>query len=700
MAIGARITSENLSGKTATVTFIPYTGSTSGTTQNLGTKVIPFNNITSHPYGVYNIYLAEYDYTYTLTVEQPVTESQLFVHSDRMTTSNNYGVATLNFTDFTAEVIDLGIDSSYWNNRDVYPLTESGFGYYFRGNDNSDERLVIFTDASNNIVGQYSGTTEDYNMDTLNGKWITFEDEDNGVLKYFNGTEMFTYTWDPVNYYIDIESDYEAVMGDGSFILKKYTRGQWTYNGDGSSYIMKPDGTVIPFKTFTDVEYLDHMIVPTIDFIVVENRTQGQSNVYTSLEIYNTDGEILETVSLTGATYTSVNFTFLGTDKMCAVYYNWDDDSVDYKIIHYNGTTQTLIETSHVRGTDYPSTEIMGSYGFNDSDRVDGSVVISFYKPLEYNNSVGIVCDYFDFVYMLNNQTEFTTYVVTDNENRVMSPWGTLGNTFKVWGGTTGNTIGLLTITTNGVSITDLNEPISGITNNDYYSIGDRVVAFYSTNNGIDMFFYLIGADGSVLDSLSPVLTSNYNYNINTRGDVAYLSYTRVGDGEVQDGYYVYSGSTGFTATDYYNNSNSPRDFIQPTFIEPSTMLLQNSDQLGYRILTNNGITEELSFPEYNDISVRVGKDKYMVVYEDSETGVIKINLYNFTGELLNSHTTNYTTWDDVYSAKDRFVVIFQGEGTKEFFLVSEETITSVVMVDFDGETTINDIFWWYEYND
>jgi hypothetical protein len=45
-------------------------------------------------------------------------------------------------------------------------------------------------------------------------------------------------------------------------------------------------------------------------------------------------------------------------------------------------------------------------------------------------------------------------------------------------------------------------------------------------------------------------------------------------------------------------------------------------------------------------------------------------------------------------------VVIFQGEGTKEFFLVSEETITSVVMVDFDGQTMINDIFWWNQYND
>lgn len=58
MAVGARITSENLSGKTATVTFVPYTGIISGTTVNLGTKTIPFNNISTHPYGIYSLYYA------------------------------------------------------------------------------------------------------------------------------------------------------------------------------------------------------------------------------------------------------------------------------------------------------------------------------------------------------------------------------------------------------------------------------------------------------------------------------------------------------------------------------------------------------------------------------------------------------------------------------------------------------------------
>ena len=111
MAVGARITSENLSGKTATVTFTPYTGQTSGTTVNLGSKTIPFNNINTHPYGDYNLYFAEYDYTYTLNIPEPVTDSQLYVYVSKMVNDNNYGAATLNFNDFTATLIDLNVDN-------------------------------------------------------------------------------------------------------------------------------------------------------------------------------------------------------------------------------------------------------------------------------------------------------------------------------------------------------------------------------------------------------------------------------------------------------------------------------------------------------------------------------------------------------------------------------------------------------------
>jgi hypothetical protein len=67
MIQGIRITSQNLSGDTANVTFNPQTGGTI----NLGTQTIPFNNITNYPYGSYELFVPEFNYTYDVIVPAP-----------------------------------------------------------------------------------------------------------------------------------------------------------------------------------------------------------------------------------------------------------------------------------------------------------------------------------------------------------------------------------------------------------------------------------------------------------------------------------------------------------------------------------------------------------------------------------------------------------------------------------------------------
>jgi hypothetical protein len=68
MAIGIRILSNNLSGQTTDVTFLPL----SGGTVNLGTQVFPFNYISQYIYGTYNCYVPTYGYTYSLEVLVPI----------------------------------------------------------------------------------------------------------------------------------------------------------------------------------------------------------------------------------------------------------------------------------------------------------------------------------------------------------------------------------------------------------------------------------------------------------------------------------------------------------------------------------------------------------------------------------------------------------------------------------------------------
>ena len=82
MIQGIRITSTNLSGLTANVTFYPTTGGS----ENLGSEVIPFNNISVYPYGTYELDVPLYDRTYEIVVPAPLTGQSAYTETVRTVT--------------------------------------------------------------------------------------------------------------------------------------------------------------------------------------------------------------------------------------------------------------------------------------------------------------------------------------------------------------------------------------------------------------------------------------------------------------------------------------------------------------------------------------------------------------------------------------------------------------------------------------
>jgi len=82
MIQGIRITSTNLSGLTANVTFFPTTGGTI----NLGSEVIPFNNISVYPYGTYELDVQLYDRIYEIVVPAPLTGQSAYTQTVRAVT--------------------------------------------------------------------------------------------------------------------------------------------------------------------------------------------------------------------------------------------------------------------------------------------------------------------------------------------------------------------------------------------------------------------------------------------------------------------------------------------------------------------------------------------------------------------------------------------------------------------------------------
>jgi hypothetical protein len=511
---------------------------------------------------------------------------------------------------------------------------------------------------------------------------------------------VYTYTWDPSLYNIDIEWNYDATTSDGTMIIEKWEVppiSGWTYNGPGTSHIVNPtDGTTTLFKTWTDGTYIRHKMTPSSDFIVVLTETQGSSNVYTNFEIYDTSGTILETVSLTGTTYSDYNDQFHGTNKYTILL--WDDDNVEtpYKIISYNGNTSNLIETSHARGTGYTQNNINGDNSFwPDSEGNDGGVVITLYDSSNWNN-FGTDVTYCDIMYMFNNQTSFSTYTFANNEPKTINTWGQLSDIYRVPCVNGDGIASMLTIMSGSTRIESMNVSVSGVTNLNWNSLGNRTAVQIFTNSNNNVTYKLINELGVVIDEINDYgLISAYASSMYSFGETAYLAIRTEGD----LGFYVYSGSTGFTSTDYYNNLNSTNQYSSGTGRYNGAMVLYNTDQLDFRVLSSTGITNEFSFPEYNSFEISIGESKFMFVYNETNGGLTKINLYNFSGTLLNSETTTWTNgWDDTYGVKDRFVVMnYNGDDTVEVYLVSENTITSVTTQDYSSEQSTND---WVYQND
>lgn len=696
MAIGSRISSTNLSGKTATVTFTPYTGSTSGSTVNLGTQTIPFNNITSHPYGDYAIYLAEYDYTYTLNIPEPVVDTQLYVVVDRNVNDNNYGIATFNFTDFTATILDFGVDTNLWNMNNLYPLQNSGYMYQFNGQNDYQDKLVIFTDATNAEIGRYTGNTNCDNLDSLNGNWVTYDDCNNGVFTYSDGLNVYTYTYDSSRYSFDIQWDYDATVSNKSFIVIKYDNGQGI---DHHALLFKPDGTQSLLKSWTNNDGLDYnfQLQYNSDFFVIEKWENGPSQ-YTQIEIFDLNLNLLQTVSLSGATYNSRQYGFHGTNKYFNVFYDNNDNSVAYKIVHYNHDTTTLIETSHARGNEYESLNTTYNSDYGLSDGSNQGLLLTF---LNYNGTWGnwgLTLSYYDIVYMLDGMTSFGTYTFANNEAKTIYPYSDQMSDIIRFKCDTGDGVAsILTITSGTTNTIGLGVNVSDITWNDYWRIDNRSVYGIMTTGSYDnITLSLIGADGNIQDTKNAQYASTWGESQSrSMGKSFYFAYNDLSVGYI--GWYVNDSTTGFTQTEYYQWTYNSDNYFKSDFRRNSDIVLYNFNDNVARVLTSNSISPQIYMPANGNKGFEVGEDMFMFYYTDTENNYYHVKLYDFSGNTLTTLDTTYTDYNIRSAVKNRFIISFWDSNNSiyVYYMLGPNGENHVSLGDYNRYDTANDIIWW-----
>ena len=191
----------------------------------------------------------------------------------------------------------------------------------------------------------------------------------------------------------------------------------------------------------------------------------------------------------------------------------------------------------------------------------------------------------------------------------------------------------------------------------------------------------------SILDNL---FYTGVSYNWWTATDILYLTINNT------DAFYLNNNTTGFESTTYYPNIEYVRSYFTETFLDPDTLFLYDSNTRYGRFLKGNSLSEEIQLPgSNNDYEIQLGNDKLLFVYPNVDTGNIIINLYDFNGNLLNTHETEFTVWSGVRALKNRFVVKLQTQGLINLVMINEDSVLTSQITDLDNYDSMNDYIWW-----
>lgn len=243
MAIGVRILSDNLSGLTTNVTYLPE----SGGTIDLGVQTFPFNYISDYYFGTYNCYVPTYATTYSVEVPEP--------EADPTPTSTETPTPTVTPS------------STPWNY--CYSLNE-GFNNQAEAAIEDSEGKIIFV----GLFTAYSGVS--FNR-------IIRLNNDASIDNTFNVGEGF----DNSVFDVQLQSDGKILLG-GQFNF---------YDGTQSEKIVRlnTDGTIDnTFNTGTGFDGLVYVIKVQTDgkILVGGGFTEYNGNAYRNLIRLNSDGSV------------------------------------------------------------------------------------------------------------------------------------------------------------------------------------------------------------------------------------------------------------------------------------------------------------------------------------------------------------------------------------------------------------------------
>ena len=621
----------------------------------------------------------------------------------QMPGNNNWGYVILDAGTGTAsEVIDTGLDRDLYFEDRILQVNHGGYSLIF-GNDDTGDRKVLFIDALGTLVETFDFGNNNWDSDRASGFVNVITDYDGGVMKFFDGTAVGTYTWDPMSEEVDFNSNWEPTSIDRTFAI--YTRNTST---DVVTWKLANAQTgVVNLRTYDANDYSTEPIIYTSGNFVVLPFYDNNTELHSSLEIYGVDGTLKHTQSLTGATLNSWDARTFGTGKFSIIYTNNVDEDVAYHIYAYIESTNSLVSTTHARGANYRNRDTESESLDRPSENTNCESIHYTFRSnsTNYNNQLDYY-NYIDYVSLFDGGSSFVTNVFANNVSKGISRDSDSTKFLNDLVNTGDGKLKSMLVTPSGFTYTELLADVTTLTNIDHTLLNNDIIYILYLNNVNNVYNYYVidGITGAIRDTLTTSTVGNYNDTWDTEFDTLYIR-----NHDTAEAWYMNRNQYEFADTTYYASTENASDFYnEDGWIEEPVLVMYNPNTDGKcRVLTPDGISNEFTLPisTQGGYDLTLGKSFFTWRYHNVD-GKPSMRIYDFSGNTLNDYVSPIAA--DVnsnfhqYGTIGNLVYVVAGEGCPDNqcgtlvpTILNTDGTTSSRTIFGNYYTSATDFFWW-----
>lgn len=635
--------------------------------------------------------------------------------------------------------------SSSWVYDYAEIVNDKGYVLRFFDSGNTDIQKRVFIDSRGEIVETLALDYSEfiYNQTSLNGRgyFIGYMDGSDAKIYNFDGDSVHLLVTTCTNF--TLWNDWDYTSADGSFIVE-FTNYLGVTGDSGIVVVNKGSQYLLSNLNFGNTDkYVDDCAVYSFSTFIFLSIWDDNNSKYSNFQIWNTSGTLLKEIDVADKNFTIREWTFYGTNKLQLIAYNDTFSPHNEYLYNWNGTTNNLTEAQFEIGGTYTERKFYSyskwitdsirpwDYVWNSGQFEPESVVIVYEDKLDtFNQQINYRVSYLSFVYMLDGDTDYTTYEYANDEVKYLwlpSPGGgyyrfyTQKNSFVFnvsTGDSTTGALQALTFSKTGQKLTTIISDISAISGYSfgYKPVGDYVMYNWYTPEGSTTTYTMLydeAGKGVRKDSVNiagdqtydgvwrmrfnTLLLRSWNYNsprvwyFNTSAN-RFVELTNGGDAYSADKpYYSRHRFNKSVVTSGINDGN--------ILLGPNTGVISAANENNnIRLLKKGLATKNITIPETaGDWDLMLGSDMVIYWYQDTNNSdYLVINAYDLDLNLVRTINLDVTTFSvNPVTLGKRCYFKTEPDQYKHYMLSSAGVAYMESDSAYGTDVVFNDYYWW-----